>query len=206
MSGKARSSVKHFLKNQRQAEAVGLGERLLENALTHSSCTLTHISEDDFSTLIQELNLPSKQDLFYEIGTGNQVALVIAQRLMDMHSKDECLIKEDTPLAIKGTEGVVVTYANCCQPIPGDPIVGCLEPGIGIIVHVENCPEVESFRRRPEKFIIMRWEEEVEGEFDVDITIDLPNKRGTLAQVSSAIAEVDSNIENIFVELGNGDF
>jgi len=206
VSGKARSSIRHFLKHQRVAEAVSLGERLLEKALNHLSCHLEHIDIEDFAVLLKELHLHSRHDLFYEIGIGNQVALVLAQRLLDMHSDEECLAKDDVPLAIKGTEGVVVTYADCCQPIPGDPIVGCLEPGQGVIVHVENCRNVERFRDRPEKFINMRWEDSVEGEFQVDITIEVLNQRGVLAAIASAIAEAESNIENITVDPGDGHF
>lgn len=206
VSGKARSSIRHFLKNQRISEAIALGERLLDKALHHFSACIEQIVPQDFELLLKELKLHAKNDLYYEIGVGNQVALVIAQRLLDMHQIEDSDESGDASLAIKGTEGVVVSYAACCQPIPGDPIVGCLEPGQGIIVHVENCPTVESFRQRPEKFISMRWEEEVEGEFEVDITLQVVNQRGVLALIARAIAEAESNIENIVVDAGDGHY
>lgn len=204
-TGKARSNIRHFLKSQRQAEAVELGKRLLDKALGDLSCQLENIPDDDLHTLALECHFENTDDLFHAIGIGNQVALVIARRLLDMHGENEpCQLKDRQALAIKGTEGMVVKYAECCQPIPGDPIVGCLDPGQGILVHIESCPEVKHFRNRPEKFISMCWEEHVTGDFTVDLVIEVINQRGVLALLASTISEAESNITNISVDPRDG--
>lgn len=206
VTGKARSNIRHFLKSQRQAEAISLGKRLLEKALSDLNACTQAAEEEDYQDLIDDLQLNTIDDVYYEIGVGNQVALVIAQRLLDMHDEQPCLVKGEHPLAIKGTEGMVVRYAECCRPIPGDPIVGCLESGKGIIVHVDTCPDVDLFRERPEKFIHMGWEDNVEGEFAVDLMVEVKNQRGVLALLAAAVSEAESNIENIVVDPGDGRF
>ncbi len=110
------------------------------------------------------------------------------------------------PLAIRGTEGVVVSYAKCCRPIPGDPVVGAITAGRGIVIHVENCKNAADFRHKPEKCINVQWEKEVAGEFPVDIRVDVANKRGILATIAAAIAELGANIENVTIEDRDGKF
>jgi len=95
-------------------------------------------------------------------------------------------------LAIRGTEGVVVTYARCCRPIPGDPILGFLSAGRGITVHTPDCPNVAKFRKHPEQWIDVHWEEHIEGVFPVNVRVEVKNQRGVLAQVAAVIAELDA--------------
>ena len=108
------------------------------------------------------------------------------------------------PLLIKGTEGMVINFAKCCRPIPGDPIVGLVTAGRGIVIHVENCKNLGDYRRLPEKWIDIQWEENVKGEFAVEIRIDVLNQRGVLATVAAAIAEMGANIDNVSIEERDG--
>ncbi|MEE9452080.1 MAG: RelA/SpoT AH/RIS domain-containing protein, partial [Gammaproteobacteria bacterium] len=198
VTGKARSNIRHFLKSQQHSQLITLGRRLLEKALSALSASLEDTDKENLAALIHNLHYESLDELCEEIGTGNQVALVIAQRLTHQYEELSTeALKKQTPLAIRGTEGMVVTYAECCHPIPGDPIVGCLQSGRGLSVHLERCPNVTQFRDAAEQFISMCWEDKVAGEFQIDLLVRVINRRGALAQLASAIADAEANTENV---------
>jgi (p)ppGpp synthase/HD superfamily hydrolase len=99
---------------------------------------------------------------------------------------------------------VVVTYARCCRPIPGDPIIGFLSAGRGITVHTADCPNVAKFRKHPEQWIEVKWETHIEGVFPVNVRVEVKNQRGVLAQVAAVIAEFDANIDTVNLEERDG--
>lgn len=205
VTGKARSNIRHFLKSQQHAESVLLGKRLLEHSLAELSSDYTKIPPESLQALLHDLHYKTQDDLLHAIGIGNQMAMMIAKRLLVTQDFDALFQDHPTkPLAIKGTEGMVVLFGECCQPIPGDNIVGKFQQGRGIIVHYSACPLVKSFRSYPEQFIALRWDEKVEGEYWVDITIEVPNQRGVLAALATAISEAGSNIGNIHVDPRDG--
>jgi len=208
VTGKARSNIRHFLKSQQHNEAVSLGQRLLEQALyaLTGSTTIDDVPQQNIDDLVRESRYESLAGVYEAIGLGNQVALVIAKHLTLAREQSDVssLVNPEMPLVIKGTEGMVVNYAECCRPIPGDPIVGCLLAGHGIMVHVDACKQVDKFRHRPERFINMSWAEGLTGEFKVDVVIEVFNQRGVLAQLASAISDAEANIDNISVDPRDG--
>lgn len=198
VTGKARSNIRHWLKTQQISESIQLGKRLIERALAALSLTLDTTSEENFVRVAKELKLASKEQLFEEVGLGNQMAPLVARRLaVDSPSGVEA---NALPLAIKGTEGMVVSYAKCCRPIPGDPILGFLSAGRGMVIHRDNCNNVSEVRRYPEKYVFVQWADEVIGEFAVNLRIDVLNKRGVLATLANALSDCNANIENVHVE------
>lgn len=207
VTGKARSNIRHFLKSQQHAESIVLGKRLLEQALTEMDTEYEDIPPETLQALLHDLHYKSIDDLLYAIGIGNQMPMVIAKRLVIHSEGGENATEGDekgAPLAIKGTEGMVVHFADCCQPIPGDNIVGCFQQGRGILVHVSDCPKVAQKTGSPDRFVALRWDEQVEGEYWVDITVEVSNQRGVLAALASAISESHSNIGNIHVDPKDG--
>lgn len=201
VTGKARSSIRNFIKSQRKAESVNLGERLLENALASLDKTLADVADSAMSTVLQELHYACADELYEAIGLGNQLALLIARRLLRIGEQVKLQeTVEQQPLLIKGSEGMVVSFAECCRPIPNDPIVGLLSAGHGLIVHAEHCQRINRYRNQPEKFITVRWEEGIVGDFKVDVRIDVVNQRGVLAKLATEISDAKSNIDNISVE------
>jgi len=207
VTGKARSNIRHFLKGQQQAESVVLGRRLLEQALADVDANYEEIPPETLKALLSDLKFKDEEELLFAIGIGNQMALVIAKRLVVEKGEGENVSEEPDSgqvLAIKGTEGMVVRFADCCQPIPGDAIVGCFQQGRGILVHVNECPQVALRNSRNQQYIALRWDEQVEGEYWVDITVEVDNQRGVLAALASAIAESHSNIGNIHVDPKDG--
>ena len=205
VTGKARSNIRNFLKSQHHAESIDLGRRLLVQAFAELGSEYVKVPPESLQALLNDLNYKSADDLLYAIGTGNQMSMVIAKRLVvAQESGDLEKTTKGRPLAIKGTEGMVVHFAECCQPIPGDNIVGRFQQGRGILVHVSDCPSIKKSRSNPEQFISMRWDDDVQGEFWVDITVDVANQRGVLAALATAISEAESNIGNINVDPRDG--
>lgn len=204
VTGKARSNIKHFLKKQHRDESIELGKRLVEKSLRSFNLNFTQIPEKHLQDVIHSAKLETIQHFFEEVGLGNRTALLAAKQLakfgenadrMDLHE-----LTAPHPLAIKGTEGIVVTYSKCCRPIPGDPITGYIEPGLGVIVHVEQCSSLDNYRQLPDKLIPLRWEEKVHGDFPVDLRVDILNQRGSLASLALVISESESNIDQINAE------
>lgn len=209
ISGKARSNIRHFLKKQHREESIDLGKRLVEKSLRSLGLTLSQINEDQIAEVLKTTKLDSINHLFEEVGVGNRTALLAAKQIAKQTDHGEKIKMMETPhaphpLAIKGTEGLVVTFAKCCRPIPGDPISGYIEAGKGLIVHAEHCSILENYRHIPEKLIPLRWEDKVHGEFPTDLRVDILNHRGSLAKLAIVISEAESNIENINAEEFDG--
>lgn len=224
VTGKARTNIRHYLKNLRRDESVELGRRMLEQALKGYSLSIDDLSPGYIQVVVDEFRCKKLDDVFEDIGLGNRPAPLVARRIAEApilkggaQSRSQTLKhafsrympawlggKKTRPLAITGTEGMVVTFARCCHPIPGDSIQGFVSAGRGIVVHTESCKNVAEFRNSPEKWVDVRWEEHTEGEFPVDIRVDVINRRGVLAIIASAIAEMDTNINNVTIDGRDG--
>lgn len=196
MTGKARSSIRNELKHQQKNESTELGLRLLTTILDQHELEVININAAALATVLEERKLESFDDLLAEIGLGNQMASVIARRLIG--KSDDLETTEDSdPLAIKGTEGLVVQYAKCCRPIPGDPIIGHISAGRGIVVHTDNCKNMAALLENPEELMEVRWEAKVDQEFSVELRLELEHDRGAIATVASTVTAVNANIERI---------
>jgi guanosine-3',5'-bis(diphosphate) 3'-pyrophosphohydrolase len=205
VTGKARSNIRHFLKSQQHAESIVLGKRLLEQSLNELGYAFDNVPQETFDALIHDLSCRSIEDLLYALGIGNQMPMVIAKRMVsDQNGGELGKTTKNRPLAIKGTEGMVIHFADCCQPIPGDNIVGRFQRGRGIVVHVSDCLNINQARNHPEQLISLRWDDQVEGEYWVDVTVEVANQRGVLAALATAISESESNIGNIHVDPRDG--
>lgn len=200
VTGKARSKIKHFLKKQQREESMELGKRLVEKALPVYGIELNQISES-LQAIVNNSRLESISHLFEEVGIGNRPALLVAKQIAkslgNLAKKEGAELVIQHPLMIKGTEGLVITYAKCCRPIPGDHIGGLIKIGQGIEVHTLHCPHLEKYHHQADKYVTLLWEEKIEGDFSVDVKVDLVNRRGSLASLTLAISEAESNIENI---------
>ena len=209
ITAKARSNIRHFLKNLREDEAVQLGQRLLDKALALFGTDLNDIPKRRLNKLLKQYGFEKTDDLLADIGLGTRMAQLVARALMP----EETAMNESpagepgTPvLTIKGTEGMLVNFAKCCHPIPGDPIIGFLSAGRGIVIHNEMCSNVGDFRKQPEKWIDVEWEGSLEGEFQVNLRVDVSNQRGSLATIAATIADMGANIENVIMEEREGKY
>ena len=205
VTGKARSNIRNVLKTQKRTESVMMGERFLEQAFTELSRDYKAVPSESMEALLEDLNYKTREDLLYAVGVGEQMPMVIAKRLVLTQEGNILEVSEGgSPLAIKGTEGMVVQFAECCQPIPGDNILGVFQQGHGILVHVSDCDVVNQGRTSPDQVVSMRWDDQVQGEFWVDITVEVANERGMMGILATAISEADSNISNINVDPRDG--
>ncbi|MCZ6499994.1 MAG: bifunctional (p)ppGpp synthetase/guanosine-3',5'-bis(diphosphate) 3'-pyrophosphohydrolase [Gammaproteobacteria bacterium] len=196
-TAKARSAIRQYLKNLKRGEAIDLGKRLLSQAMGEFDKKIRNASTKEMKTLLEELNLPEQKSLYEEIGLGKHLAPLIARRLV---GQAEGTVKKDpAPLAIEGTEGVVVSYARCCYPVPGDSIIGFLSSGKGIVIHRDTCGNLTEYRKQPDKWISVNWKENVERQSMVELRADVNNKTGVLAAVAANIAETHSNIDSVSV-------
>ena len=202
VTGKARSNIRHYLKNQKHSESVALGRRLLNKALAGFGTQNESISNDNFESVLQQTNLKSVDQLLEEIGLGNRMSYMIAQRLgaqLNVSADEDELAEpeQQATLAIRGSEGMVMNYAKCCHPIPGDPIVGHISSGRGMVIHADDCNNIADIRDNPEKCIAVSWDPEVEGEFSVELRVELENQRGIIATLATNITGAEANIEKI---------
>jgi RelA/SpoT family (p)ppGpp synthetase len=196
VTAKARAAIRQYLKNLKRSEAVDLGRRLLNQALEEFSLSLRKLSAEALDAVVRELGLRSEEELFERIGLGERVAPFIARRLLPAES-DAVHDGQAGPLAIAGTEGLVVTFARCCFPIPNDPILANLSSGRGVVIHREACGNLASFRKQPEKWIPVAWQPALDRLFHVEIKVDVSNRMGVLAQVAAAISGTQTNIDRV---------
>jgi guanosine-3',5'-bis(diphosphate) 3'-pyrophosphohydrolase len=205
VTGKAKGNIKSYLKLQHHTELVAMGKRMLEQALDTWLITLSQISKESWQALLEDLQLKHQEDLYYVIGKGEQMPMVVAKRLVSSLN----IIPTDgehlsIPLSIKGTEGMAIQLADCCQPIPGDAICGLLREGHSIQIHTTDCQVILKSRINPEVIISLAWDENVVGEYWAEIVIDVENQRGVLATIATAIADAESNIADIHVDPRDG--
>ncbi len=203
VTGKARTTIRHALKQQRRSESVQLGERLLNKALAALDSHLEQVSAEHLQQVLGEYQMSHLDDLLEEIGLGNRMAYVIARRLLS-DSHDESHPEQHGPLVISGTEGLVISYAKCCTPIPGDPIVGHLSAGRGMVIHLDTCRNITDLRDSPDKCIPLNWAKEVPGEFNVELRVELEHQRGLIALLAGAVSSADANIEKIGMDERDG--
>src|SRR5690554_2086224 len=203
VTGKARTHIRHALKHQQHDESIKLGTRLLEKALDAHDIKFEDLDNARIQSLLQEYLLESIDELLESIGLGTRTAHLVVRRLLTESNEDFCSTAE-APLVIHGTEGMVLNYAKCCSPIPGDPIVGHLSAGKGMVVHRDNCKNVSEIRHQPEKCVPLSWAKDISDEFNVDLRIELAHQRGLIALLASTVSEADANIEKISVDERDG--
>ena len=204
MTGKARAHIRHYLKTMHSQEAAVLGERLLNQALRALKVDPSAVDAERWNDLLRETNVKSKEEILADIGMGKRLNLVVARRLL---TSGEALSTEKKPLGsitIRGTEGMAVQFAQCCRPIPGDPILGMINKGKGLIIHTHDCPAISQFRADPDKWIDVEWDPETKKLFEVNIKLVVANQRGVLAKVAAIIADENANIENVHMDEEDG--
>ncbi|MRI35119.1 guanosine-3',5'-bis(diphosphate) 3'-diphosphatase [Endozoicomonas sp. OPT23] len=210
-TGKARSNIRHFLKNQRRNESIALGHRLLNQSMQTFGVKLEDIDEQVIAEQLKVMSMTQLGDLLEDIGLGNRMAYVVARMLVEPGLHDESKTQIDSsdngkPLSIRGTEGMVISFAKCCYPIPGDPVVGHVSSGRGIVIHTESCKNIADVRHSPEKVLEVDWDKNVSGEFTVELMVELEHHRGMIASLATTVTAVEGNIEKISMEERDASF
>ena len=197
VTSRARTAIRHYLKNLGHEEAVQVGHRLLDRALAGLGHSLEAIPEKRLEEYLDNAKLQRLEDLLADVALGNRMPGMVARQLVEEESESDGGEIEADALMLTGARGNVVSYGNCCGPIPGDVITGYLSAGKGLVVHRRSCRNVKEFRKFPDRMIDVTWDPEEKGLFSVGIRVDVQNRPGALATVASEISEIDTNIEHV---------
>ena len=207
VTSRARTKIRQYLKNLRSEESILLGRRLLVHAL--GGKRIEDMPPENVKKVLQDTKHETLDGLLADIGLGNAMSVVIARRLMG--KADELNIEHALPhhvrkLPIKGADGMLVTFANCCRPIPGDHIIAHISPGKGLVIHTDNCRNIRGYSKEPDKYLPVQWDLEVSSdhEFRTGLQIELVNHQGVLAQLANTIAATGANIQGISTEEKDG--
>ena len=204
VTAKARNAIRHYLKSLRRTEAIALGQRLLNQALGEFRVSLDDVTPEAQQAALGELGMKDLDELYERIGLGERLAPLVARRLLPS-AQTEDGTGAPAPLAIAGTEGLLVTYARCCFPIPYDPIFAFLSAGRGVVIHRENCVNVEDYRKHPEKWLPVSWQTSPDRQFSSEIRVYVANRTGVLAAVAAAIASTETNIDHVSIDEQDSD-
>jgi GTP pyrophosphokinase len=221
VTGKARAHIRHFLKSMQSTESAHLGERMLNQAIRALHADPAVIDDARWQKLLRDYGAKSKEEILTDIGLGKRLNVMVAHQLLAMGETSEeqenksmgkffgkffgkSLSKPLDTITIRGTEGMAVQFAQCCRPIPGDPILGFINKDKGLVIHTHDCPTIRKFRLDPEKWLDVEWEPDGKRLFKVSLKLAVANERGMLAKIASAIADAGSNIDHVSMEEPDG--
>ncbi|AXH63168.1 bifunctional GTP diphosphokinase/guanosine-3',5'-bis pyrophosphate 3'-pyrophosphohydrolase [Providencia huaxiensis] len=206
VSSKARAKIRQLLKNLKREDSINLGRRLLNHALGTGN-KLTDIPQANIDAELARMKLHSIDDLLAEIGLGNAMSVVVARNLQNNPQnapEEQVLVESRNKLSIKGADGVLITFAKCCRPIPGDPIVAHISPGKGLVIHHESCRNIRGYQKEPDKFMAVEWDNDTDTDFIAEIKVDMINHQGALANLTAAINDANSSIQSMNTEEKDG--
>ncbi len=220
-TGRARSKIRHHIKNLAHTESEALGDKLLMQALRAEGIERFPEDDPEFASLWEKLlrftGNRNRQELLTDIGLGKRIAHIVAKRMVallaDTGAKPDALLlsrerftahesSSQGAIILDGSENASVKFATCCRPIPGDAIVGYLGRGEGLAVHVEDCPVARKLRHKDaERFIGVEWSDEPVRTFETGVVVTVSNGKGVLAKVAAALAVAEADI--VHVDMGS---
>jgi len=199
VTAKARSSIRNYLKQQTREEALSLGKRLLAGATKQRLFGRRRINKTVQNELLAELGLEEWSDLLIDVGLGNRLPDMVARQIARISDVDSSTGKAAGPeaLVIRGSEGLLITYSRCCYPIPGDSVLGTFTAGHGLVVHASDCPNITELRKQPERCLMVEWDDQLDQNFSARLQVKLKHTTGAFAEVATAIAANESNINHV---------
>ena len=205
-TSRARSQIRHYLKHLKSGESIELGRRLLNKALMSFGSGLDEVTSEQRIALVDSAGAVDFEQILEEVGLGDRVAYLTARQLLDIHEDDNVddmvIGNREKPLVIAGTEGMMINFAKCCSPIPGDDIGGHITAGRGVVVHVADCRNFHEIQERDKegRSVALRWHDDVQGEYRVELKVEVEQQRGIIAQLANKVNSLDASIESIKVE------
>jgi GTP pyrophosphokinase len=203
-TAKARAHIRHFLKTMHFSESVQLGGRLLQQALSNFRKSHGDIHDSQWDQLVRDSNARSRDEILSDVGLGKRLAVVVAHQLLALGEPLQPGTRSAGAVVVRGSEGFAVQFARCCGPIPGDPIIGIISKGQGMVIHTHDCQAASKSNRDPERILDVQWDANPAKLFDVGIRLVVANQRGVLAKVAAEIAAAESNIQNVSVDPDDG--
>ena len=205
-TSRARSQIRHYLKHLKSGESIELGERLLNKSLVTFNSSLDDITDEQQAALVKKSGASNFEEILEEVGLGNRVAYLTARQLLDIHESDAgnnmVIGNREKPLVIAGTEGMMINFAKCCNPIPGDDIGGHITAGRGVVVHLADCRNYHEIQEKDKegRSVTLRWHDNAEGEYRVELKVEVEQQRGIIASLANKVNSLDGSIESIKVE------
>ncbi|MCG7532972.1 bifunctional GTP diphosphokinase/guanosine-3',5'-bis pyrophosphate 3'-pyrophosphohydrolase [Psychrobium sp. MM17-31] len=197
VTARARSKIRNVLKNRHTQESIRLGRRLLKHAM--GDIDLDTLDQERVAQVVKDTNNESFDELLSNIGLGNAMSFAIAHQLAD-----GLMDADQQRVSIKGADGMLVSYAKCCRPIPGDPVIAHLSPGKGLVIHIESCANISGFEKEKDKYVHVEWDNDSEEEYVTRVRIEMINHQGILAAVTTAISKAGANIHSMNTEEKEG--
>ena len=194
-TSKARNHIRHFFKNMQSGESAQLGAQLLNQALQSMGINPQKVENACWEKLLRDTGVATRNEILADIGLGRRLNMVVARQLSCNNETAHIETTVNPVITIQGTEGMSVQFASCCHPIPGDAIIGVIKSGQGLIVHTHDCPSLH--QGSSGQWLDVVWDKNITRSFEVSLKLLVANKRGVLAKVASAIADAESNIENV---------
>lgn len=204
-TAKARTQIRHYMRDLETEDAILLGKEILKRALHRFNMQIEGLSEDQLQSVLKGLEITSESKLYQALGAGKRLAPIVAKQIHDIILGDDDNVEtteylHGEALPITGTEGFAVEFANCCHPIPGDEIIGYLSAEKGLMIHRENCTNLRKIKAQPEKLLDVHWADEAQGSFLTEMQLEVKNVRGSLATIASAIAATHTDIDSVTSE------
>ncbi len=204
-TAKARSAIRHFLKHQQHEDSVLLGKSLLDRALGSFGTNYKSIRKSWIKRALKETGCKKFEDILQQIGLGDRMAYALANLMAPPSMRKDIIPEEfESPIMIDTREGLIINYARCCYPIPGDNILGHLSPGKGLVVHLDACKNLDEIRTNIEKCMPLSWSSKVKGDFSVSFKVELVSERGIIASLASRVSEAEATILKIQTEEREG--
>ena len=197
-TAKARHNIRNYLKKLNTAETIILGKRLFNNALMALGKKQRNISKKQIKKLLSDMAFKNMEDLYESIGLGDKNPILMAQILLG-DPEEEIQDKNHSPLLIKGTEGVSISFPKCCTPIPGDTIIGHLSTQRGLVIHRRNCGHVASFNKEGSRWIGAQWSDGIKHGLSTEIMVHVLHQPGSFAEVAAKIADKGCNVEQVAI-------
>jgi guanosine-3',5'-bis(diphosphate) 3'-pyrophosphohydrolase len=208
-TGKARAQIRHFLKTKQNEESAALGEHLLSQALHNLGHRIEELGTAAWQRFLRTFSGKSQREVLTDIGLGKRLPAIVARRLIDGRASGGPAAQNGGAIRIKGSQGMAMQLASCCRPIPGDPIIGVIRAGQGLVVHTHDCPTLRGHKvgRGPggsKEWVDVEWDAAARGPFEVLIKVVAQNAPGVLARLAATIAEHDTNINNVRMDADDG--
>lgn len=199
-TGKARSHIRHYLRTMHYAESVSLGRHLLDQALRALNANPNEVDESHWDKLLKTEHAKDPEEILADIGLGKRLSVVVARKLLSLSDPLPGETKLPGTVTIRGSEGMAIQFAKCCRPIPGDPILGLIKKGQGLVIHTNDCPTIRHYRDDPDKWLDVEWDPDTKKLYDVSVRVVTKNQKGVLGKVAAAIGEAGANIEEVNME------
>ena len=203
ITGKARSQIRNYLRSAESKDLIFLGEKMLNNALNAFHIHPTAIKKKHWNKLILDYHVESKDEILMDIALGKKVNVMVAHQLtnlMDGVASNKKQTKMLDVITIKGSDDMAIQLANCCHPIPGDPILGYINKDKGLVIHTHDCKIVNELSLDHDRWVDVEWEPDSEKLFNVRLSVLVVNERGMLGKIASVIADAESNIDNVSLQ------